>query len=302
MRLQLTSVVLISAFAVSSASATVIFSDNFDNTTNGDGAAVTVSALSAQVGAWDPASTGAGINDHDDFGEIAGNAAGLASTDNAILIDTGLDNNGSDPLGVANNTNTILQGNFTQGFDTTNTSGEQLVFSWLWYSTRVTGNLNNNQRNMRIALSAGGTREIVIALELHNGTVNDIVWRDGNDDFDDNILYTMERPTAARSDGDYSDDNAAFMRLIVDSADGSVSIDIDDGNDGSFEVTGAVVGYNDASLTKDVVLDNFELFLGGANNGTKGAFFDDFNAEIIPEPSSLALMGLGALALLRRRR
>jgi hypothetical protein len=44
---------------------------------------------------------------------------------------------------------------------------------------------------------------------------------------------------------------------------------------------------------------------GGGTIGSAGSFrVDDFtvNASAVPEPASLALLGLGGLALLRRRR
>ncbi len=45
-------------------------------------------------------------------------------------------------------------------------------------------------------------------------------------------------------------------------------------------------------------------FSGGGNNVNRNAFIDDltFTGIIIPEPGSLALLGLGGVLMLRRRR
>lgn len=84
-----------------------------------------------------------------------------------------------------------------------------------------------------------------------------------------------------------------LLRMTWNAATQSAFFEYDSGNNGSidqsFTVNGADNGFNGS---------NSQLVLGGGN----GIKFDNISVTSVPEPSIALLGGLGALALLRRRR
>lgn len=284
----------------SAGASTIVFADDFDNATNGSNQAITFADLSPAVGSWAAQSTGVGINDHDDLGEVVGNAVGVASSNNALLIDNNEDDDGPGPDTLGNNGNTILQGNFTQAFDLTNPN-TSFTFSWDWYGTRLAGNTNNNERNMRLSLNEGGARAFVVVMELHTGNAIDIVMRDSNDGFDDAVVLTVPRPTSNRLDGDYDPLFNTHMELNIDTG-GQLTVTATAPGGATNTVAGL---WNNGTNTAPASLDNFELFLGGTTSGNKGGTFDNFVATVVPEPNSCLLLtgvSLAGIAVRLRRK
>ena len=96
-----------------------------------------------------------------------------------------------------------------------------------------------------------------------------------------------------------------FKSVTADEFDVSVSID-ELNADGTAVTTAGLVSASgtvtNAAIYADTTLfAGFHVSFAGSGN-THGSEFDNFNLAIVPEPTSLALVGLGGLCLLRRRR
>ena len=84
-----------------------------------------------------------------------------------------------------------------------------------------------------------------------------------------------------------------FMRLTWDSVTGTATFNVDLQNDSIFDST-IVVDGSDNGFNGT----NSQLLLGGGNQTS----FDNIVVKAVPEPGSLALIGLGGIAMWRRRR
>lgn len=82
-----------------------------------------------------------------------------------------------------------------------------------------------------------------------------------------------------------------LMKMEWDAGTETATFSFDNGNDGSFEET---FTHTYAGLDGT----NSRLFVGGGN----GLVVSDVSVAVVPEPASTALLGLGGLALLLRRR
>jgi hypothetical protein len=119
-------------------------------------------------------------------------------------------------------------------------------------------------------------------------------------------------------------DEILFYEFVFDGTTGTIDTFGSDFDTelGLFDVSGALVANNDdagGTLQSELILDGFAagtyyLAVGGFNtefddgfSAVPGAFGSDggsliLNGVVIPEPTSLALLGMGGLAALRRRR
>ena len=264
---------------------TTLFSADFDSDSNGNNQAITAASLSAAVGTW--SGPEGGQSAVDDLGEIIGNAAGAASTNNAFMLDSGEDNDGSTGISPSN-TDALLQGNFSS--PATVGAGETFSFTYDFYHTRVAGGSGNNVRNFRLSLNAGLTRELVLVFELQNGTDSELVVRDGNDDYDSPasafVVDNYTRPTTNRSDGDYNPAFHLSVTISIDAA-GEVTVSATDATSTATlqTVTSTTLTniWNGGSSAPSFI-DNFELFVGGSNTGSKGAVIDNIVATGTPFP------------------
>jgi hypothetical protein len=82
----------------------------------------------------------------------------------------------------------------------------------------------------------------------------------------------------------------------------TVTIDVNNGTisyyfDGQLTMQGAYTG----SLDGKVSLGIADVFASSVDPGTVFLYYDNLSVEVIPEPTTLALLAVGGLALLRRR-
>ena len=93
--------------------------------------------------------------------------------------------------------------------------------------------------------------------------------------------------------GNYWSDNTAFHIAVTQTSVGS----------GTWAITrtGGVSDYDTGTYTGDVA--NFKLYVGQTDAGSANDFFaNSIAVTMVPEPGTAALLGLGALAMLWRRR
>ena len=94
-------------------------------------------------------------------------------------------------------------------------------------------------------------------------------------------------------------------RVTVDVENATFDFDINAGDNGWVQY-GAGLKLYDYAKTGPVIIDEIAWYqLSGGNyfhNDSVNAYLDDVSVVLSPEPASLALLGLGGLAMLKRRR
>ncbi len=148
------------------------------------------------------------------------------------------------------------------------------------------------------ALSAGQTLSIDIAVNWRNGYKGFAVRNAGGTELftlnigsDDYVVYNAA--TGNGSIGNAWSDNTAFHIAVTQTSVGS----------GTWAITrtGGVSDYDTGTYTGDVA--NFKLYVGQTDAGSPNDFFaNSIAVTMVPEPGTAALLGLGALAMLWRRR
>jgi hypothetical protein len=118
-----------------------------------------------------------------------------------------------------------------------------------------------------------------------DATTGDILYQDGFDGFlvETGVKAPFGQWNRYTLEIDYQSDE---YRVIYNGTEIASSTFVDPG----------ITGFTDAPLA--ALAATFESL--GTASGT--AYFDNYSIEIVPEPSALAVVGLGALGLLRRRR
>jgi hypothetical protein len=179
--------------------------------------------------------------------------------------------------------------------------GDQLIWSFNFHDASAANAPQRNYANLQDSTAPGATNQL-ISMGLNNNLASTA--EGGN--------YYMARILGANSNGGTA---GAYFKLNDAGAplrstgwhNLKVVITTDDGlsTDYRFYVdnTLAETALNVSTAANIRSFDNIAMGSGFTNGGV-AAYFDDMYLEYIPapEPSSLALLGLGAAAVLRRRR
>lgn len=180
-------------------------------------------------------------------------------------------------------------------------------------SAAVVGNFQFNDDGVFDGWNANNTPNAAVSGGTLNGTAsgNDpqlllnpagLTTTDGWDTLEFRVRETQDEAPA----GLVSEFNPTGVVVIISttlSPNNSLSFVSVDSGDGFFTVTADISSLGTADIT-NIRVDPIGGASGNSNSQTDGNFYEvDFiTISEVPEPSSLALIGLGSLAMIRRRR
>jgi hypothetical protein len=133
---------------------------------------------------------------------------------------------------------------------------------------------------------------------------NDFVWTPDNSSVVQG-LRVRDNGGSSTDYGGIADDNAYHHWVVVYNGSGSIEVWRDNTSLGTKTFSGDIrmthVGGGTASQANSFYgqIDELYIFDEAINSTTVASLF---NSNVVPEPSSLVLLGLGGLAMLRRRR
>ena len=177
--------------------------------------------------------------------------------------------------------------------------GDQLVWSFDFYDSAPAANPQRNYSNLQDTTAPSGTPQL-IAMGMNN---NLLAADQGGDYYMARILGGGSNGGAASAFFKLNDAGAPLRSLGWHNLKAVLSTDDGLSTDFQFYVDNILA---ETVLNVGTVIRQYDnITLGsGLSNGSTEAFFDNVHLEYIPaipEPTSLALVGLAGLALRRRR-
>ena len=142
----------------------------------------------------------------------------------------------------------------------------------------------------------GGNRDLFFEFLSGSDVVASVLWENDGDvsEANDSVYFNGSGTSSGNlnyvSTGSWDEDNSNVHDLSAVFSGSNVTLNLGGVSSGSISV-----------LNSATTVTGFRISSEGSS-ATDGVFFDDISITQVPEPGSLALLGLGGLCLLRRRR
>jgi hypothetical protein len=253
------------ASIAASAQAAVILSDNFDSYAN----------QAAFEVVW-PAT-------------VAG-APGLLSTDQA--------NSAPNSVSIPSNGSTATRRSRATFAETAFDQYNDVVWSFDFYDTDIAQS-PRQYANLHDSLAPGATNQLV-SMGMNN---NQTTAANGGNLYMARILGYTPEDTGGTSGSYFKLNDFAGATRTVGWHNLKVIIGTDDGlsTDYAFYVDNVLVETVDNIGSAASIRSYDNIVIGSGVSATSGAYYDNVSLSVVPEPTSVALIGLAGLAIKRRR-